>query len=531
MTFPQFSDIKERWLLPFLVISAFFFRLYLVSHTYVIAKDGILYIELARLISQGKMGAALNLYPLNLYPFIIAIFQKGFHDWEFSAQLISALFGSLAIIPFYYLVKRLCIREVAFVSSILFVVHPYLVRLSAEVIRGPAFWFFFLMSLWFGWEAITRKRPLLFFLTSFSGIMAFVLRPEGIFVLPIVALWAVLKDLKAFKETYKQRLLFVFILLFMIPLLLFPAMLYLNKKTGQWPWARIDEIMKKAAFDLTMHELNKNFDRIELKPLGKSQMHELELLRLKNFLTMARHHRFAVVGIEAVSKYLKALHPFLFVLLLFGAIKRKRIPYQKSEEVFLFSLLAVFILISARYGTTDSYIQTRHMMVPAILSLPWVGAGVLELDYRIKKTSLLAPLTATKGVIFRNLQWILLTLIIFALIPKTISSQRTEKVPIKKAGIWIKEHGPRNPVIMTQGKLGKRIAFYADGTFLEIPRNQELFEVARENRVKFLAINEKDYEKLYPDLIRALNPERFKEEVVIGKPSGRYVIRIYSVRH
>ncbi len=137
-----------------------------------------------------------------------------------------------------------------------------------------------------------------------------------------------------------------------------------------------------------------------------------------------------------------------------------------------------------------------------------------------------------KVALFGNLRWILLTLIIFALIPKTFASQRTEKIPIKKAGIWMKEHGPGTPVIMTQGKLGKRISFYADGTFLEIPHNhQDLFKAARENRVKFLAINEKDYEEHYPGLIQSLNPEHFKKEVVIGNSSGRYVIRIYSVRN
>lgn len=529
--FPHISDIKEKWVLLFLLLLAFFLRLYLISHTYVIAKDGILYIELAKLISKGEIRAAFDLFPLNLYPFIIAVFQKIFHEWEFSAQMVSTFFGSLAIIPFYFFIKRLCTREVALVSSILFALHPYLVRFSAEVIRGPSFWFFFILSLWLGWEAITRKNLLLLVLTSFLGVIAFLLRAEGIFVLPILAVWAMLKDLKAFKNTYKHRILSVFILLFMIPALLLPAMLYLKTKTGKWPLARIDEIINKAASDLTMSEIKTTFDMIELRPLEKSEAQEPDLHRLRYFFSMAKRHRFALVGIEAISKFLKALHPLLFILLLFGTIIRKKVQYKKSEEAFLLSVLAVFILISVRSGTTIYYIATRHMMVPTILSLAWVGAGIFELAYRAKKISLLEQLAPKKGFIIKNLHWVLLTLIVFSLIPKTIASQRTEKVPIKKAGLWIKGHGPRNPVIMTQRKLGSRIAFYADGTFLEIPRNQEPFEAARENGVTFLAINEKEHDKFYTGLIQSINPEQFKEEVIIGKPSGSYVIRIYSVRN
>lgn len=525
-------DIRERWLVAILLIFAFAIRLYLVSHTYVIAKDGILYIQLAKLISQGKMGDALRLYPFNIYPFFIVIFQKVFHDWEVSAQMISALFGTLAIVPFYFLIKRLFSREVALISSIFFVFQPYLVRFSAEVIRGPSFWFFFLTSLWVGWEAITRKSYLLFVFTSLLGVMSFLLRPEGLFVLPIIAVWAVLKDIKGWKETYKQRLLSAIVLLFLIPTLLLPAIFYLKSKTGHRSWARMDEILRKTTGDSSMNEIKKNLDRVELKSMGKSRVPEDELNRLKYFLSIASRHRLALVGIEGIYKFLKALHPLLFILLVFGAIKRKKVHYRKDEERFLLSVWAIFILISVQNGIANTYIGTRHMMVPAILSLAWVGAGVLELDYRISKTSFMVRLVDTRAALLGNLRWILLGLFILALLPKTISSQRTEKLPIKKAGIWMKEHGPKNPVIMSQRGLGGRIAFYADGTSVEIPHNQKnLFEAATKNRVKFLAINEKNSEMRYPGLLDSLNPEQFKEEVVIGNPSRRYVIRIYSVRN
>jgi hypothetical protein len=528
--FPSFSEIREGWIIAILLGLAFGVRLYMVYHTYLIANDGILYVRMSKLISRGEAGSAFSLLFFNLYPFITAIFQKVFNDWEFSAQMVSAVFGSLTIIPFYFLIRSLLGRTVASVSSILFVFHPYLVRYSAEVIRGPTFWFFFAVTLWVGWEAISRKRAWLFFLTSLLGAVSFLLRPEGIFVVPIVGVWVFLKNREALRSTYRQRIFFALILLLTVPILLSPAMLYLKKKTGRWHWARADTIIGIATADATMRNIKKNFHNLEMKPWDDSPQGQDEFIRLRQFLSLATEHRIGIVTLEMMSKFQKAMHPLLLILLLFGAIRRKKIRYQKEEELFLLSLLVIFFLILVRYGTITFYIGTRHMIAPVILCLAWAGVGVFEVEYRIRHTSWLIKSRDKRGAVLRNMQWILLILIVLALLPKTLAPKRVEKIPIKEAGIWVGEHGPRDPVIMAQGGLA-RIAFYADGRFLEVPRGQDLFEYAKKNRVNILAINEKDIERSHPNLIHSLSPEQFKEEVVIGKSSGPYVIRIYSVKN
>ena len=527
--FTPISKIRERWIVSVLLGLAFGVRLYLVFHTYLITNDGIMYVKMSKLISQGEAGSAFGLLFFNLYPFIIIVFQKVFNDWEFSAQMVSAVFGSLTIIPFYFLIRSLFGRTVALISSILLVFHPYLVRFSAEVIRGPTFWFFFMMTLWVGWEAISRKRAWLFFLTSLLGATAFLLRPEGIFVLPIVAVWLFLKHWETLKSTYKQRIFFALILLLTVPILLSPAMLYLKKKTGRWHWARVDTIIGFATDSATVSNIKKNFHKLEMKPWDESSQGLNEFIRLRQFLSLAAEHRIGIVTLEMLSTFLKAMHPLLLILLLFGAIRRKEIQYQGKEELFLLSVLAIFFLILVGYGTITFYIGTRHMIAPVILCLAWAGIGVFELEYRITQTSWLTKSCHKGNAGFRNMRWILLILIVLALLPKTLAPQRVEKVPLKKAGIWIKEHGTGNPVVMTQGKL-IRIVFYADGRFVEVPQDQDLFEYAKKNRVNFLAINEKDIEGVHPNLIHSLDSEQFKEEVVIGKSSGPYVIRIYSVK-
>jgi len=525
--FTRFVEIREGWIVPILIGLAFGVRFYLVFHTYLIANDGVLYIKMSKLISQGEAGAAFSLLFFNLYPLITVVFQKVFSDWELSAQMVSAVFGSLTVIPLYFLIRSLLGRAVALISSILFVFHPYLVRFSAEVIRGPTFWFFFMMTLWVGWEAISQKRAWLFFLTSLLGAVSFLLRTEGIIVVPVVAVWVFLWNWGTVKSTYGQRIFHAAILLLTVPVLLSLAMLYLRGKTGRWHWARAELIPRIALADVTMGTIKKNIDKIELKSGDNNQQAELELIRLKAFLSLAKDHRIGIIGLEAVSKFLKAIHPLLFVLLIFGVIKRKNVEYH-GKELFLLCVLGIFLLIFVRYGSIFIYIGTRHMMVPVLLCLGWAGTGIFELEYRIRHTSWLTGSKDKRGVSSRNMRWVLLIVIILALLPKTLAPQRAEKIPVKEAGRWIGEHGPRAPVIMAHGGLA-RIAFYADGTFLEAPKDQDLFEYAKKNRVNFLAINEKDIEQSHPNLIHSLDPEQFKEEVVIGESSGSYVIRIYSV--
>ena len=134
-SFP-FLDVREGWIVCILLGSALAVRLYMVFHTYLITNDAMLYIRMAKLISQGETSAAFGMLFFNLYPLLIAAFQKVFLDWELSGQLVSAIFGMLTLFPFYLLVRSLFGRSVALISSILFVFHPYLVRFSAEVITS-----------------------------------------------------------------------------------------------------------------------------------------------------------------------------------------------------------------------------------------------------------------------------------------------------------------------------------------------------------------------------------------------------------
>jgi 4-amino-4-deoxy-L-arabinose transferase-like glycosyltransferase len=529
LVFQRIAQVPERLVVIVLLGLALALRFYMVLHTYVIANDGTFYVNLAQAIARGETGAAYDRYLFNLYPLVMVPFQRVFHDWELSGQMVSAVFGSLTVVPFYLLTRDLFKKHTALIASVLFVFHPYLVRYSGEVVREPTFWFFVLMTLWVGWRAINHKHLWLFAIAGLFGGLAFFVRIEGILLLPLLALWVILKDPQVFWKTYRRRILSVLILLLSAPVIASPTMIYLKTKTGHWGWSKIRQVPGITSFGVTLKEIKRNLDRLDLKRWDEG-LSEAEVIRLRDFLFMARDHRIGIVGLELLRRFSKTLHPLLVLLLLVGAVRRKRMPYH-SHEFYPLSFVVGFLVVLFLGGCVFFYIGTRHMATPIMLCLPWVGVGVTELEWRVRNAFLrVKPGGIISGFIDRDLRWVLVCLVVLALVPKTLAPQRAEKVPIKKAGLWMRDHGPRGPIVMTQGQL-RRAVFYANGVFVAIPGDEDLVAYAKERAVDFLAFNEKSIGLSHPGLLRSVDSGHFQEVGVFGQPSGTYVIRVFTVKN
>ena len=158
-------NIMAPFLLLF-VISAFIIR-YVFANAQIIAPDGILYIEVAKDVLAGNFQRISGYGFLNLYSFLIALFQMIFHDWEFSGKMVSVVFGSLTIIPLFLLIRGLFNEKVAIVSTLFYIVHPRFVEYSSDVSGNQHIWFFSVFAIWLAWEGISRKKYLRFCFVKF----------------------------------------------------------------------------------------------------------------------------------------------------------------------------------------------------------------------------------------------------------------------------------------------------------------------------------------------------------------------------
>lgn len=164
-----------------LLLFSFIIRLYAFKYTYVINHDGVLYINQANAILNGNWELAQNCgYKfISLYHILIPVFYKFFGDWIIAAKSISLLFGTIAIIPFYLILKQFFRNSTAVITSLAFSINPFFVAKSVDVIKDPIFWFFALLGIFFFIVVFNNKNKEYFLLfSSISFLIAGLARFE-----------------------------------------------------------------------------------------------------------------------------------------------------------------------------------------------------------------------------------------------------------------------------------------------------------------------------------------------------------------
>ncbi len=502
------------YLCAVLFISAFIIR-FIIAKGQIIAPDGVFYIKIAKDIASGNLQGISEYGFFNLYPFLIVLFQTVFGDWELSGKMVSIIFGSLTIIPLYLLVRGLFNKNVAIVSSLLYMVHPRFVEYSADVLREPVFWFFSLAALWLAWEGIAHKKIFLFVLSSLATGFAMFTRVEGALVVAIVLLWIIWFIFND-KENKKKGLIYACIFLFSLPILASPCLIILKNKLNRWEMGHsIDKIPQL---------LNSNDQPLKLESefLGQPSV------KLHAFFDLSGRHRYVTFFMEVLYKFFKSFNVVLFLLFLYGIYKRRFISYSKSDTYvliwFLVAFAASFLYVSKTY-----YLSTRHGLLMVLPALAWAGIGFFEARERIRKWldgKRLFQRYARFDSIF------LFFLILAILAPQTVSSYRTDKVELRKAGIALKREGFSKNYFLIQPSLN-RIAFYADSDIVILPKevdDNKIKEFINKYKGALLVIDERTIDGYSPGIREIISRNRF-EKLILPEMNQyqEYSFSIYKI--
>lgn len=192
-------------------------------YTCVINPDGMVYIQQAKAIYHGDWQLLRSCMPfVSSYPFLIAAAYGVLPSWIDSARLISLVFGSLTLVPLYFLVRRFTDEWTACLSVLLYAFMPVLVGTSADLVRDPICWFFLVSGLYFFVRQLENDGTYLKrFSYLASSYILFMLagwaRPESLIVLVFSYFFALVYF---FSSKQKKYLLLVAssLLLFVVPL-------------------------------------------------------------------------------------------------------------------------------------------------------------------------------------------------------------------------------------------------------------------------------------------------------------------------
>ena len=516
---------NEKRDLIFLLGGALALRMLLYKWTYLIAIDGTgFYLNPAQDFASGRWmdGLAVGYHPL--YPILVASLSKVLGDFELSGQMVSILFGTLTVIPIYFLAKGAFNRWTAFISSVFLAILPRHVALSADFLSDPTYTFFFISAVWLGWEALRGDDWKLPFLAGLATGLAYLTRAEGIGVLLVLGPWLLFRKMSFHSWDYKRNGFACFILLFSFLLVASPYILYLHYYTGTWTISRkpaVDRavvlIKRKLFFQKPkVAKATEQFDEI-VKRLGEKG--KTPAMGLSKWLW----------GLGSFFKlFAETCHPILFLLFIIGLVRRKAFPSWGGEEGFLLSIICLYALILYCLSSL-SYISHRYFLSLVVLCLIWSGRGLLELHQlliqRVSSEKLKKiHFTKTKGMVFLTL------LIVVIILPITIHPQRAEKQGRKEAGLWIKNHSMSKPSIYTDMT---RVNYYAGGKmiFLEDEKilYHEIMERARSEGADFFVISDKKIECICPGFYKSRRPGDLRE-VFRTDRGGKETIIIYRVQ-
>ena len=296
-----------------------------------------------------------------------------------------------------------------------------------------------------------------------------------------------------------------------------PSLLILKNKINRW-------------------ELGHSIDKIPQLIHSNTQPSELEpgLLdktsgQFHAFLDLSKRHRYTTFIMEIIYKFIKSFNVALFFLFLCGIYKRKYIAYTKSDAM-IFIWFSVMFLALFLYLTKVYYISTRHGLLMVIPVLAWAGVGFFEIRERMR--GWLSDVKLLQN--HPRLDTVLLfVLILIVLVPQTVSSYRSDKVELKKAGIVLKNMGFSQSVFIVQPSLS-RVAFYADAEPVQLPKEIDYDRIrafTSKNHAALFIIDDRTVDDFAPGLKKIIAQCMFKKLAIPEMEQYReYSFSIYQVK-
>ncbi|MBW2040302.1 MAG: glycosyltransferase family 39 protein [Deltaproteobacteria bacterium] len=518
----QYLVVDKKWELPIILTSLFLGALVVrwlaILQNPVVATDAIFYIKLAKLYSTGDYVAAFKLYPYGFFPLLIASFQKICGDWALAGQWVSVLCGALTVIPLYLLARRIFDEKIALWGAIFYIISPNLVKYSAEVLRDIPFVFFYTTALWWGLRGAKDGNMVSIALASVFVYLSSLFRAEGLPLLIILSLYLIWQGVGGGLSLKRMGAALIILFLF-FPAVVSPLGVYYSKKVGRLNLDQLQAVKDHFTISVSNSIIKKIEKEVENENLS---------LQGRNLFQLARNHRFVIYSSHILYKTVKVFN-ILFLLFLFGLIKRRQIGYRQ-DEFLLFAIYVVFVPIFLLYLSASNYLSTRHPFPMVVPSLIWSGVGFVEIKERM--------ILWMKGRDFplrkQALRWatpLLLLMICVPLLSMAWAPNRKDKLELKEIGLWLKDHGYAHSVIIGQGEFS-RLAFYADGEFIHLPKGsyEDTIRFARKKEASILIINKKTVESLSPNFLDMVSPRDLQQIEIPGIKTPKYATTVFLVK-
>jgi 4-amino-4-deoxy-L-arabinose transferase-like glycosyltransferase len=477
----------KTWHVLILILSiAFALRLVLLFQPEVIHNDGTDYISHAKEVLAGNWAGGRS---CPVYPALIALaYSTLIRDYELAGILVSVIFGTLLVLPVFYLGKEIFNEKVGMLSGLLVAVQRFLHTPSGSVLTESTYHFFIATLVLFGWRAFRQGKFHQILLFSFFTSLAYLTRPEGIGFLFVFFIWVLLINPPEGKRVWKKRAGIILLAIFCFLLFSSPYLIHLRKELGTWT-------ISKKVF-LSTGSLSEE-KQASLKAAGVKEKINLLALAKKPLTLLGK------IGggiLKSFIGFYQAFNPVLFILALLGW---RRIFKMKSSYTFKanFYILSHHVFFFA-FVLPLYWIERRYASQMISFSIPWAALGCLEVAGWL-------PRWIGKEPLRKRVSLLLLLLLLGGIfVQGRLTHPRDIRVIRKETGLWMKEHLPKGSKMMSRFP---QEAFYADLPWIGIPSKgyEVILLEARSQEVRYFILDE-SIEKNSPGF-----SEKIKEEDLI----------------
>jgi len=456
----------KSWIAFFaIMLLALLIRIYLLATNGCISDDGILYISLAKSISDGNWSTVFQNLDFNAFPILIAGAYKFLNifipaSYETSAWMLNLVCGLALIYPIFKITEYYFGIAAATVAGFYLALNPELCRMTCDVLREPTFLCFISWALFFVLKAVRSKTPnewksFQFVIAGFFVMAGASIRPEaaGLFGVFTVIIFA--SHIKiGFPYSFSTRLKKILALIIIIPIIALPAIGGMKLLTGKWNFARFDKILAPHSLGKVQTRADnplKNFaNELEISICNADGKQDPDKAQAWRFLKMAITHRWINYGSEILAAHWKAFHGVgvvLFVAGIFVIFKKRLISWSAPLSVFALSGLTIFGTVFLLYVSSKYYLATRHAMFLVVPGAIFIGAIVFWFKPLTKKTFLMAIVSV-----------IIVLSFLFYKVSKPI---RKKKIPMKQCGLILKKELPADAKIFAAAT-HRPVNFYAE---------------------------------------------------------------------
>ncbi|PIP37723.1 MAG: hypothetical protein COX20_00745 [Desulfobacterales bacterium CG23_combo_of_CG06-09_8_20_14_all_52_9] len=388
-------------------------RLFAWVQTYVINPDGTLYIHQARALYYGlwKQATPCGTGFLSNYAFLITAAFPLFGDWVQAARAVSFLFGTLTLVPLYFLLRRFFTESVSALGILVFAVMPVLAGRSADVVRDPVYWFFLVLGMYtfVARKPTTGYQGLL--LSSLSFLLATWARVEAMTAIFVSVIYLIIAE----REARIKKLA-----IFLIPVIGAAGISFIAAWTYGLPPSglyRAHEIIDKASGPISHYKML----RFNLADLGSGIQDPL----VKRFLPEASNFGWLVGLGTFANRALEAFFYPLFALFLVGVVQIK--TYLKKEPVLLYFILMIVVAAGGLYLHILQWwiLDNRHMAIIIFPGAVFAGLGVQRIRHFLRSRFCLNDRAAL---------WIIFAVILVFTLPKNLQPREKDKEVFKEIG-------------------------------------------------------------------------------------------------